>query len=341
MRLVTFETSGTARIGALVDNDRSIVDLAGADHAVGGGNEANFATMLALIEAGPAGLEAVQATIDAVRNDTLTETLVQTVAVRLMAPVPVPTQMRDCLVFEQHYRDARTNGLRLRPQMLGQSDTPLAVAPDFTIPDVWFEQPIYYKSNRLSVIGTGGDVLWPRGCGWLDYEHEFGIFIGCKGKDIPASRAREHIFGYTIFNDMSARDFQYRESAGGLGPAKGKDFDTGNILGPCIVTADEIGDPYHLTMTSRINGEVVNVGSSADMHHTFERIIEHVSTNETLYPGEFLGSGTVGGGCGLERDQWLRPGDVVELEISDIGVLRNKVTDPLHVAPKFRTEGIR
>ncbi len=333
MRLVTFEIAGSARIGALIDGDRAIVDLAGADAALGGAKAATFRDMLSLIDAGEAGLDAARDTIASAQERALSAAVLASSTVRLLAPVPEPRQMRDCLVFEEHYRAARTNGLRLRPQMLGLSDVPLPVAPDFDIPDVWYEQPIYYKGNRFSVVGHEADVDWPRGCGWLDYEHEFGIFIGRKGKDIPASRARAHIFGFTIFNDMSARDFQYRETPGGLGPAKGKDFDTGNILGPCIVTADEIGDPYDLTMTSRINGEVVNVGHSGGMRHSFERIIEHVSANETLHPGEFLGSGTVGGGCGLERDSWLRPGDVIELEVSGIGTLRNRVVDPGGVGP--------
>jgi 2-keto-4-pentenoate hydratase/2-oxohepta-3-ene-1,7-dioic acid hydratase in catechol pathway len=113
--------------------------------------------------------------------------------------------------------------------------------------------------------------------------------------------------------------------AGRLGPAKSKDFDTGNVLGPWLVTPDEIGDVYNLTMSARVNGEEWSRGHSGGMRFSFEEIIAAISRDETLYPGDVIGSGTVGGGCGLELDRWLRPGDVVELEIERIGVLRNRV----------------
>jgi 2-keto-4-pentenoate hydratase/2-oxohepta-3-ene-1,7-dioic acid hydratase in catechol pathway len=135
----------------------------------------------------------------------------------------------------------------------------------------------------------------------------------------------EHILGFTIFNDFSARDAQYIEMAGQLGPAKGKDFDTGNALGPWIVTTDEIGDPCNLKMDARINGERWGGGSSGEMHHRWPAILAHISASETLYAGEVIGSGTVGTGCGLELGRQLKHGDVVELEIERIGVLRNRV----------------
>jgi 2-keto-4-pentenoate hydratase/2-oxohepta-3-ene-1,7-dioic acid hydratase in catechol pathway len=197
----------------------------------------------------------------------------------------------------------------------------------FEIPPVWYEIPIYYKCNRFSVVGPEQDVLWPDYCQLLDYELEMAAVIGRGGANIPVERAREHIFGYTIFNDVSARDAQTREMQGMLGPAKGKDFDTGNVLGPCIATAEEL-DPYGLTMTARVNGEEWSRGHSSTMHHRFEDCIAWVSQCETLHPGEVLGSGTVGNGCGLERKRFLSPGDVVELEIEGIGALRNRIVKP-------------
>lgn len=130
---------------------------------------------------------------------------------------------------------------------------------------------------------------------------------------------------YCIFNDFSARDQQMAEMQGMLGPTKGKDFDTGNVLGPWLVTADEVGDPYALTMVARVNGEECARGTSADMHHRFDDIVAHVSMEETVYPGEFLGSGTVGNGSGLEQGWFLNVGDVVELEIEKLGLLRNRL----------------
>jgi len=159
----------------------------------------------------------------------------------------------------------------------------------------------------------------------MDYELEFGVFIGQGGQDIPLDEAHEHIFGYAIFNDFSARDTQMMEMQGRLGPAKGKDFQTGNAIGPWIVTRDEIPDAYALSMVARVNGEAWSVGSSAGMLHSFEDIIAFVSRDERLHPGEFLASGTTGGGCGLEQDRYLSDGDVVELEVERIGVLKNRV----------------
>jgi 2-keto-4-pentenoate hydratase/2-oxohepta-3-ene-1,7-dioic acid hydratase in catechol pathway len=159
----------------------------------------------------------------------------------------------------------------------------------------------------------------------MDYELEFGCVIGRSGKNISREKAREHIFGYCIFNDFSARDAQLAEMAGQLGPAKGKDFDTGNVLGPWLVTADELTNPYDLTMTARVNGEEWSRGTSADMQFKFEDFITHVSVDEPLRAGEFLGSGTVGSGCGLELGRFLKHGDLVELEVSGLGMLKNRV----------------
>jgi 2-keto-4-pentenoate hydratase/2-oxohepta-3-ene-1,7-dioic acid hydratase in catechol pathway len=142
---------------------------------------------------------------------------------------------------------------------------------------------------------------------------------------VPKAGVLKHVFGYTIFNDMSARDAQALEMEGRLGPAKGKDFDTGNPMGPCLVTADEIPDPYNLTMIARVNGEEWGRESSSTMYWKFEDLISYISRSETLYPGEFLGSGTVGNGCGLEHMRFIKPGDVIGLEVERIGVLRNRV----------------
>jgi 2-keto-4-pentenoate hydratase/2-oxohepta-3-ene-1,7-dioic acid hydratase in catechol pathway len=163
----------------------------------------------------------------------------------------------------------------------------------------------------------------------MDYELEFGIFIWKTGKDIPVEKAADYIGGYSVFNDFSARDIQLGEQKGRLGPAKGKDFDTGNAIGPYLVTSDEIKDPYSLQMTASVNGEEWSRGNSSDMYWRFEDIISHVSRSETLYPGEFIGSGTCSGkqgrGCGLELDRYLNSGDVVELWVEKIGTLRNRV----------------
>jgi 2-keto-4-pentenoate hydratase/2-oxohepta-3-ene-1,7-dioic acid hydratase in catechol pathway len=151
------------------------------------------------------------------------------------------------------------------------------------------------------------------------------IVVGKQGKDITLEEAPNHIFGYTILNDVSARDAQMREMPGQLGPCKGKDFDTGNILGPYILTADEITHPIAVNMEARVNGERWGGGNSRQMQHTFADILAHISSSETIYPGEVIGSGTVGTGCGLETGKRLQDGDMFELEIDNIGILANRI----------------
>ena len=326
MRLVTFKLSddGEDRVGVFVEDDAHIVDLADAYFVVNGEETKMFASMLTLIDSGGAGLTTAQALVDIIPA----ESVVNTAAVKLRAPLPRPRQIRDFMAFEDHARGARE--VHFMKSARQKKDTAAAMAEyrrrgQLDPPAVWFDQPIYFKCNRMSVIGPGEDIQYPSFTNELDYELELAFVTGRKGKNIPKSGASDFIFGYTIFNDVSARDAQINEMRGQLGPAKGKDFDTGNILGPCIVTADEIGDPYNLDMCARLNGELLSHGNSGEIFHNFERMIEHVSRDETLWPGEVFGSGTIGGGSGHEHSRLMEIGSEIELEIEKIGVLRNKV----------------
>lgn len=304
MKLVTLENgTGTRAIGVLDGNRIAVLD--------GAANPA-FASMLALIDGGDEALAAA-------RKAQATATMVDPGSVRLLAPVPEPVQMRDSLTFEMHLRQARSTISKLNPKL------PDLEPQDVALPQVWFDQPIYYKGNRFSVSGMDDEILWPKGETRLDYELELGMITARGGRDIRAADGQDHVFGFTIFNDFSARDHQMQEMAGGLGPAKGKDWATANAMGPCIVTRDEIGDGSGLEMVARVNGEEWSRGNSSSMHHSFGRILEHISRDEEFRAGEFFGSGTVGGGCGLELNRFLAPGDVVELEIEGIGVLRNRI----------------
>jgi len=310
MKLVTFETnSGERHIGAMIAGGDGIVDFTASDTAP------FFRDMLALIDGSEPALECARN----LAASGVGAIVLPAADLRLLAPVPEPRQMRDFLCFEQHLRQARAN------RYLFGIGTERLDPATIDVSKVWYEQPVYYKCNRFSVIGTGQDVLWPRYSKMLDYELEFGIFLGKGGKNIQRDKAREHIFGYCIFNDVSARDAQMREMQGQLGPAKGKDFDTGNVMGPWLVTADEMTDPNNLTMVARINGEEWSRGNSGAMQHKFEDILVHASKEETLMAGEFFGSGTVGNGCGLEHGRFLEPNDVMELEVEGLGTLRNRI----------------
>ncbi len=292
MKLVTFQIGSLPpRAGALIEDGRKVVDFSKA-----------IPSILSIVERGQ---EALDQAAELARRPAK-EALFALGEVRLLAPIPAPPQMRDFLCFEKH---------------LVQAFRKIGKTP----PQAWYERPLYYHPSRFSVCGPEAEVPWPAYCEKLDFELEFGCYIGKPGKNITKEKAREHIFGYTIFNDFSARDEQSKDMAGQLGPGKGKDFDNANAMGPCLVTADEIGDPYRLEMAVRVNGEEWGRGNSRDMHWKFEDCIAHASRSETLHPGEFFGSGTVGNGCGLEHGRFLKPGDTVELEVEGLGILRNRV----------------
>jgi 2-keto-4-pentenoate hydratase/2-oxohepta-3-ene-1,7-dioic acid hydratase in catechol pathway len=322
MRLVTFLASGAERLGALVSENRQIVDFAGAHD----GGDPAFASMQAFIAEGEDALYRARNIIaDARRTG---RGLIDSAAVKLLAPLPLPAQMRDFLCFEKHLLQSFA---RLRQVRAAADPDPeqalreMEAQGTFSVPKIWYERPSFYKPSRFAVCGTDQDVAWPAYSQTIDYELEFACVIGTAGRDIPKDKARAHIFGYTIFNDFSARDEQSQEMLGNLGPGKGKDFDNSKPLGPCIVTADEIPDPYALEMIVRVNGEERGRGNSREMHWKYEDCIAFVSRSETVHPGELFCSGTVGNGSGLETGRFLDVGDVVELEVEKIGVLRNRI----------------
>lgn len=226
------------------------------------------------------------------------------VGARLRAPLR-PRSLRDFLTFEGHLVNVMSR--------LGRS-----IAPE------WYEVPGYYKGMPDTVIGPDDEIPWPAYSDRLDHELELAAVIGRPGCDIPRERALEHIFGWTIWNDLSARDVQARELPLSMGPGKAKDWDGSNVLGPCIVTADEL-DGRDLAMSVRVNGETWGSARSSGMHHGFDVLIAYASQAQVLHPGEVFGSGTASGGSGIELDRWLKPGDVIEMEIEGIGILRNRI----------------
>lgn len=300
MRFVTFSDGRTSRDrpGVLLDDLSTIVDLGD-----------RYTSLMDLIDDGEAGRVAAQAAVDAASHT------VQLADVRLLAPLPEPRQFRDCMVYEKHVRQATINGRRLA----GLTGETPPIAP------VWYQQPVYYKGNRLSVIGTDVDVHWPAYSNHMDFELEIAMVIGRKVRDLTPENASDAIFGYMIFNDMSARDAQMAEIGAGLGPAKGKDFDTGNVFGPWLVTADAIGDIRRLKVRALVNGEVVADTTAAEMQHDVGHVLAHISASETLYPGEVIALGTVGDCCLLEHGRSLNPGDRIELEVEDLGRLQNRL----------------
>lgn len=316
MRLVTFEVltalGARRRVGAL-DTD-CVVDLCLAREAQldahghpAPAREAAAQTpseMTALLELGPVGLDAAREALEYTRDQGI-ETIRSAMLrhsledVRLLAPLPRPNSLRDFMVVEEHVRRALKK-----------------------VPEEWFNLPVYYRGNVDEIYGPEDLVPWPAYTDQLDYELEICAVIGKGGRRIAADRAADHIAGYTIYNDWSARDIQMREMSVGIGPGMGKDF--GSSIGPCIATADEF-DRDRARLEARVDGEVWSTGTLGHMHFSFEEIIAWISQEQTLHPGDLLGSGTVGGGCGLELDRWLSEGCTVELSAEGIGILRNTV----------------
>jgi 2-keto-4-pentenoate hydratase/2-oxohepta-3-ene-1,7-dioic acid hydratase in catechol pathway len=322
MILATYRTPDDRIVIGVVHDRDQVLDLAAAARRAGQ-DSTIFTDMMALTNSGSRGLDAARGLLEQFPDDTFLNHNLS--AVSLLSPVPLPPQIRDFTVFPDHIRNASAGMRRLAARMAGDPERAEDVHPGDEVPPIYREQPVYYKCNRFSVVGNGAKVCWPSYSEFMDFELEFGIFLGKGGCDIPKSSARKHIFGFAIFNDFSARDTQMVEMRGMLGPCKGKDFDNGNVIGPWIVTADEIPDPYGLKMRATVNGECWCEGTSSGMLHSFEEMISYVSRSETLYPGEFFGSGTIGNGCGLELNRYLADADIVKLEVEQIGTLQNQV----------------
>jgi fumarylacetoacetate (FAA) hydrolase len=296
MRYLSFIAPGeeTARLGAQIAGDQ-IAALDG--------------DLLTLIQAGAAAGEQASAQADgSTQRWKLSD-------VKLQAPLR-PTSLRDFYAFEDHVATAHANRGK-------------------DVPTEWYQIPVFYFSNPMPVFGPGENVPMPAYTQALDFELEIAAIVGRGGRDIAPENAEKHIFGYTVFNDWSARDVQRKEMKVGLGPAKGKDFALS--LGPVVVTADELAGQqegragvFNLGMHALINGEEVSKGNWASLHYSFGEMISRASEGVDLYPGEMIGSGTVGTGCLLEltkgKGPWLQIGDEVELEIEGIGKLKNTVS---------------
>jgi 2-keto-4-pentenoate hydratase/2-oxohepta-3-ene-1,7-dioic acid hydratase in catechol pathway len=266
--------------------------------------------MVEFIGGGAMALQAAHEALDwAERSDrdaSLGQIRFEPQEVVLLAPVPRPPVLRDFMAFETHLKN-------IYPK-LGRE-----------IPPEWYTMPVYYKGNPGSIAGHEDEIPVPSYAHALDYEFEIAMVIGKSGRDIPRDRAMDHVFGFMIYNDFSARDIQSREMSVGLGPAKGKDFHKGHAFGPCLVTRDEIGNPYDLHMVSRINGQTRCDDSSGTMHWKFEDMIAHASMDEQIVTGEIFGTGTVGNGSGAELGEYLNRGDTIELEVEGLGLLRNRI----------------
>lgn len=323
MKFVTFlNAQGHQRLG--LANGKEIVDLALAVETLKISRQTElFSNIQSFIENHSSLIpiaKAVQQTWE--KGSLPKEILYAEKSTTLISPVPRPLSMRDGYAFRQHVESARK----------GRG---LPMIPEFD------NFPVFYFTNALAVTGPGVLPVQKLALQDLDFELEVAVVIGKKGKNIPASKADDHIFGYMIMNDWSARAFQREEMKLNLGPAKGKDFAT--ALGPYLVTRDELakyavpgpnGERHNLRMQAWLNEQKVSDGNVKDMNWTFGQILERASYGVTLHPGEVIGSGTVGTGCFMElngskitNNLWVKPGDRMILEVEGLGRLENQVTE--------------
>ena len=312
MRFATYEYRNRRQV-AVVEEDGSLHPLPGVGSLTG------------LLEAGgglPGLLDAGSPVLDVPSGPHLSE-------VRLLPPLQPPT-VRDFVTFEEHVEGVRKS-----------------VDGAAGVPARWYAAPTFYFTNPYAVYGPFDDIPMPPGSSVLDFELEVAAVVGKEGRDLGPEQARDHIVGYTVFNDWSARDLQSAEMKVGLGPCKGKD--TATTLGPYLVTADELAkyrdaDGFlRLALTAEVNGEVVGKDLLSNMSWTFEEMVAYASRGTVVRPGDVLGSGTCGnGGClaelwGVRGEQDpapLRPGDTVSLTVEGIGSVSNTVVrgvDPLPV----------
>ncbi|CAL9377920.1 putative protein YisK [Streptomyces sp. enrichment culture] len=309
MRFATYEHHGRHSV-ATVDDDGTLHPVPGR------------ASLLDLLQAGPAALrEAGNATLDVPDGPHVSQ-------VRLLPPLQPPS-VRDFVTFEEHVEGVRRS-----------------IDHAAGVPDAWYDAPTFYFANPYAVIGAHDDVPVPPGSSVLDFELEVAAVIGREGRDLTPEQACDHIVGYTIFNDWSARDLQSAEMRVGLGPCKGKD--TATTLGPYLVTADEL-EPYRdtdgflrLALTASVNGEVVGEDLLSNMSWTFEEMVAYASRGTYVRSGDVLGSGTCGnGGClaelwgvrGRQDPPPLKPGDTVTLTVEGIGTVSNTVVPGAEPVP--------
>jgi fumarylacetoacetate (FAA) hydrolase len=315
MKLLSYETGMTPRCGVLVEDD--VVDVTDALRS-----ETELRDVHDLLRLANRPLDRLRDALDAGRGTIRTPLA----GLRLRAPVIQPPTVRDFAAFEEHIT-----------QQYIRADDGTIDGFGYLNMEVWRRMPVFYFSSPLKMLGPDEDLVYPAATKNLDYECEIGMVILREGRDILEADAADYIAGFTVLNDWSPRDIQADEMGGTLGPVKGKDC--GTSIGPWVVTPDEFGDQYRdgvlsLRAQVRVNGETWTDRSTWNMVHSFGAMIERASQDSRIVPGDVIGSGTIGMGTTMEAARlgrparWLRPGDVVEMEIEGIGVLRNRIVEP-------------
>ena len=341
MKLVTFGIQAPVgeirRVGA-IRKDGKIVDLTSAREVLLRSREelnpAHRAVeecpdrMIDFIKCGQAALDAAKEAIDYVTEQEIccaydTRIVYDTDEIKLLTPIPRPNTVRCFSLSEKHMLD----GIASMQDTAAWGNT----KPSLTkMPEEWYNLPTYYKTGTTEIYGSDEIIPWPELTNVFDFELEIAVIIGKEGRYIPEEEGEDYIYGYTIYNDWSTRDFQNREMSVNLGPGLCKD--NASSLGPCIVTKDEIPDIEKVMFTVSINDKKC-AETHADFYFPLKHLIYYVSQVQTIFPGDVFTSGTLPGGSGGEKKNWIAPGDVVALEGEGIGVLRNIIGKKGEPAP--------
>ncbi len=305
MRLITFEHAGRTGPGLMVEGER-IIDLG---RALADRGERPAQTLVDIIEGGAAAMNIVRDIEKRVANDSSNQTAIPFSAVRLLAPIPKPRKNIFCV--GRNYKDHVAEGARARGAELK--------LPEF---------PQFFTKPPLAVIGPDHDIPWdPEVTQKLDYEVELGVVIGTTGRNISRDKALDHVFGYTVINDVTARDLQRRHEQW----FKGKGIDGSCPMGPWIVDAASIPNPQDIEVKLRVNGEERQRETTAMMIFDIKEIISQLSLGLTLEPGDVIATGTPSGvGFAMDPPRFLGDGDVIEAEVQGVGILRNRVRRMAH-----------
>ena len=320
MKLYTYIDNGREILGA-ENPDNAMVDLLAAS-----GGDVRFASMMALIEAGEPGLDLARKLVETIAVDWVRPMA----GLQLAAPIPRPWKLRGSSVFERHLKQSAEGAAR---RMAANAPDPESAFTQISqsmgldkIPGQgWYRLPAYYYMDVGSVTGSGTAVTWPAYSNWIDYELELVAVIGKPGKDIAREAANRHIFGYTMLNDLSARDAQLEAMGTGMGAAKGKDFENSTPMGPCIVTADDIADPYALKVKVRVDGEEWAASDGSEAIFKFDQCIAYASQSQTVHAGEMFSTGTLPSCSSMEMMRTVERGAKIEFEVEKIGVLRTEI----------------
>jgi 2-keto-4-pentenoate hydratase/2-oxohepta-3-ene-1,7-dioic acid hydratase in catechol pathway len=325
VKLFTYNSERGARVGAVLNDEHQCIDLNDVESLRSGGESPLLSTMQRLIEGGDEALALARQNLRFAGESGDGVERLDLEAMDYLSPIPEPVKLVCFSVYEKHMVQAVDAVVRAKLGGFGAFINRIfkfiKVSPSF------YKRPTYYKGNTTSFIGHGADVQWPSFAeDKMDYELELAFIVGRRDKDIAAEDANDYIWGYAVYNDVSARSRLMEELLKGqVGPLKGKDFHTGNVLGPWIVTADEVSDAQNLDMRVYVNDELRGAANTSEMYYSIPELIATASEGEYIIPGEVIATGAAGDGTGIEAWRFLKENDRVRLEIDSIGCLENSL----------------